>query len=221
MAMKIFVTGTNTDVGKTHVTRLLMEEAAKRGLRPAALKPIETGVKGESPADGALLLETMRRLNPETEDVTMETVVPCRFALAAAPYVAKEEAPIDWQAIAEAEKRLEARCDILFIEGAGGLMVPIEEGSFMIDLPSRLKAHTLLVSPSRLGSINDTLLSIEALKARDIPFDLAINLYEEAESFERVTRPFYTKAGIGHALLPMEIGPLLDRLMRSSSSPSP
>jgi dethiobiotin synthetase len=61
----------------------------------------------------------------------------------------------------------------------------------MIDLAKALEAKVLLVTPSRLGCINDTLLSMEALKTRDIPFEWCVNLYEDAESFPKVTQPFY------------------------------
>ncbi len=61
----------------------------------------------------------------------------------------------------------------------------------MIDLAKVLESKVLLVTPSRLGCINDTLLSMEALKAREIPFEWCVNLYEDKESFSKVTQPFY------------------------------
>jgi len=82
-------------------------------------------------------------------------------------------------------------CDILIIEGAGGLMVPITKDFMMIDLIKRLNTQTLLITPSRLGCINDTLLSIEALKSRDIEFDWCVNLFEDIDSFDIVTKPYY------------------------------
>ncbi|WP_457592184.1 dethiobiotin synthase [Hydrogenimonas sp.] len=202
MAIRIFVTATNTDVGKTYTTLGLMEEAARQGLRPAALKPIETGVKEGVPADGSALLTAMQRLNPAASALGLEDVVPIRFELPAAPYVAKGEAPLTLEPVYTAIEKIEPLCDILFIEGAGGLLVPIEKGLYMIDLPARIGAHTLLIAPSSLGSINDSLLSMEALKARSIPFDFLINLYKDAQRFATVTRPFYEKEEIAFALLP-------------------
>jgi dethiobiotin synthetase len=61
----------------------------------------------------------------------------------------------------------------------------------MIDLIAELNIKTLLVTPSRLGCINDTLLSMEALKAREINFNWCVNLYEDKEEFEKVTQPYY------------------------------
>ncbi len=63
----------------------------------------------------------------------------------------------------------------------------------MIDLIQELETKTLLVTPSKLGSINDTLLSIEALKNRNIMFDWCINMFEDKEEFNKVTQPFYDK----------------------------
>lgn len=84
-------------------------------------------------------------------------------------------------------------CDVLVIEGAGGLMVPLEEDLFIIDLIKHFQAQAILITPSKLGCINDTLLSIEALKSRNIDFDFYINLYEDKDSFHKVSKPFLEK----------------------------
>jgi len=213
MAIKIFVTATNTNIGKTYTTVALMKEAAKQGLSPAAFKPIETGVLNGKPADGTILLKTMHQLNPSTHELTINDIVPLQFKLPAAPYVAKGDKTISFDLIKEKVQKIEKLCDILFIEGAGGLLVPIEDDLFMIDLPAIFKVDkTLLISPSRLGSINDTLLSMEALKRREINFDLAINLYEDRESFEEVTLPYYKKAGVSYYLLPRDLSKLISNI---------
>jgi len=210
MMIKIFITATNTNIGKTHSTIALMKEAAKQGLRPAAFKPIETGVSGGKPADGTTLLKTMQELNPSTTELTIDDIVPIQFELPAAPYVAKGNKIISFDLIKKKLQKIEKTCDILFIEGAGGLLVPIEDDLFMIDLPAIFKVdRTLLISPSRLGSINDTLLSMEALKRREIDFDLAINLYEDRESFEKVTLPYYKKTVVNHYLFPQDLSKLI------------
>ncbi len=215
MAKKIFVTATNTSVGKTYTTLLLMKEASKLGLKPAAFKPMETGVTNGIPSDGTLLFEATRNLNTSASCLEVEDVVPVTYGLPAAPYVAKGDKHVDISFIGKSMRRVEEVCDILFIEGAGGVMVPVEEGLFMIDFPKIFDAHTLLVSPSKLGSINDTLLSMEALKNRGLHFSLAINLFEEAESFEIVTRPYYLETGIEHFLLPTESQELLKSLLKT------
>jgi len=207
--MKIFVTATNTNIGKTYTTIALMKEAAKQGLYPGAFKPIETGVLDGKPADGMALFKTMQELNPLSHKLAINDVVPVQFELPAAPYVAKKDTTIPIDLIQKKLRKIEKICDILFIEGAGGLLVPIEDDLFMIDLITIFKVDkTLLISPSRLGSINDTLLSIEALKKREVDFDLSINLYEDRESFKDITLPYYKKAKINHYLLPQDIDKL-------------
>jgi len=121
---------------------------------------------------------------------------------------------LHWDKIFRSLELIEPLCDTLFIEGAGGVLVPIDENYFMADLPKLFGAHTVLVSGSRLGSINDTLLSAEALSRRGIRFDLVINLFEERESFETVTLPYYEKAGIEHYLLPRDLDPLAESLSK-------
>ena len=69
-------------------------------------------------------------------------------------------------------------------------MVPIKKDFFMIDFIKELGAKTFLITPSKLGCINDTLLSIEALKNKQIDFDFFINLYEDKDSFEEISKPF-------------------------------
>ncbi len=219
MAIKIFVTATNTDVGKTYTTLRLMEEAARQGMAPAALKPIETGVRNKIPADGSALLEATRRLNPAASELTIDDVVPIRFKLPAAPYVAKGEQTITLLPVFAAIEKVEPLCDILFIEGAGGLMVPIEDGLFMIDLPKQFKAHTILVAPSSLGSINDSLLSMEALRSRGLPFDFIINRFKDSDSFGRITLPFYRKEQIPLLLLPDNLSQAVKKLSILSCEP--
>ncbi|MEA2017457.1 MAG: dethiobiotin synthase, partial [Campylobacterota bacterium] len=81
------------------------------------------------------------------------------------------------------------------VEGAGGLMVPIEKDYFMIDLilefQKKLNSKTILISPSNLGSINDTLLSQEMLKNYNINYQWYINLYKDKDGFKTITLPFY------------------------------
>ncbi len=188
--MQLFITATDTGVGKTHTTLQLLQIAHNFGYKVAAIKPIETGVMS-SPADGSKLLRKSQDLNPNLSDITIDDIVPYQFKLPAAPFVAKKSAIIDIGYIKEKIAILQSRCDILFIEGAGGLMVPIEKDYFMIDLIKDLDAPTLLVTPSKLGCINQTLLSMEALQKRDLPFWWYVNLYEDRDEYFKITHPFY------------------------------
>ncbi len=190
MAKRVFVTATNTGIGKTYATLRLINESARKKLLPGVLKPIETGVVN-IPQDGKALFQECKKYNKNFEKFRLEDIVPYRYSLPAAPYVAKKEESINIDKIFQALSKIEKECDLLFIEGAGGVMVPIEKDYYMIDLIRDLKAAVLLVTPSRLGSINDTLLSMEALRRRGIEFEWCVNLYEDKESFFEITYPFY------------------------------
>lgn len=185
----IFVTGTNTNVGKTYACGKFLEDYAKQGLKVGYFKPIETGVTTD-PEDGSLLLNLAKKLNEQFE-VTLNDVVPYQFELPASPFVAKKDTKIDVALIKQKMNYLLEFCDILIIEGAGGLMVPIYKDYFMIDLIKELNAKAILIAPSHLGSINQTLLSMNALKNHQIEFDWYINLQKEKETFKEITLPFY------------------------------
>ena len=184
----LFITATNTDVGKTYASEKFLKYFAKAGLKVGYFKPFETGVV-DFPLDGNKMLELVKKLNPSF-NVTINDVVPYQFKLPAAPYVAKENTIIDIEFLKEKKKYLKQFCDLLIVEGAGGLMVPIEKDLFIIDLIKEFDCEAILITPSKLGCINDTLLSINALKAKNIDFEFYINLYQDINSFEKVSKPF-------------------------------
>ncbi|TLT05850.1 dethiobiotin synthase [Aliarcobacter thereius] len=186
----IFVTATNTDVGKTYACEKLLNFFAKEGLKVGYFKPIETGVQNNYPLDGSKMLNLAKKLNKDFEHISIDDCVPYQFTLPASPYVAKENSKIDIEFLKEKKEYLQKFCDVLIVEGAGGLMVPIEKDFFMIDLIKEFDCKTFLITPSKLGSINDTLLSIEALKNRKIDFEFFINLYLDIDSFDKVSKPF-------------------------------
>ena len=188
MKKNLFVSATNTNIGKTFACGKLLKHYAKEGFKVGYFKPFETGVI-DFPEDGKKMLELTKKLNPSF-NVTINDVVPYQFKLPAAPYVAKGNTIIDIELLKKKKKYLEQFCDVLIIEGAGGLMVPIEKDLFIIDLITEFQCKAILITPSKLGCINDTLLSIEALKSRDIDFDFFINLYEDKEDFKKVSEPF-------------------------------
>ena len=189
MKKKVFITATNTNIGKTFTTLKLLNECKKVSLKPGVFKPIETGV-AQFPQDGSKLLKKCQEFNKHFRKFMIEDIVPYRFSLPAAPYVAKDrEISIDF--LVEQANKLQKECDILFIEGAGGLMVPIKKDLFMIDLIKIFRSFALLVTPSYLGCINETLLSINTLKQKEIDYTWCINLYKDKENFLKTTYPFY------------------------------
>ena len=184
----IFITATNTDVGKTYACEKFLKYFAKTGLKVGYFKQCETGVI-DSQLDGMKVLNLVKELNPSFEAEIFD-VVPYQFKLPVAPYVAKENTIIDINYLKEKKAFLQNMCDVLIIEGAGGLMVPIEKDIFIIDLIKEFDSEAILITPSKLGCINDTLLSINALKSKNIDFEFYINLYQDADSFEKVSKPF-------------------------------
>ena len=194
MKTTYFVTATNTDVGKTRACEIFAKEIARLGKRVGYLKPCETGVIKE-PIDGRKMLDLVQELNKDfVVDIT--DVVPYQFELPAAPYVANvNNIDINTNVIIEKAKFLKQFCDVLIIEGAGGLMVPIKKDYFIadliVDLQNEFDMETRLITPSRLGSINDTLLSQNILETKGINYSWYINLYEDKDSFSEVTLPFY------------------------------
>jgi len=186
----LFITATGTNVGKTHTTLQLIETLAAKGYKVGVFKPIETGVTHTAP-DATILLKACQKVNKDFKGLQVSDITAYTFALPAAPFCADIDKIIDLQHILDTHKTLSKRCDILLIEGAGGLMVPITKEYMMINLIQDLHAKTLLVTPSRLGCINETILSIMALKSFDIDFDWCVNVYEDVEYFETVTKPYY------------------------------
>jgi len=186
----LFITATGTNVGKTHTTLKLIEALADRGYSIGVFKPIETGVTSTAP-DATILLEACRKVNTHFENLTPQDITAYTFELPAAPFCADIDKTVNLQHIMDKHEELSKLCDILLIEGAGGLMVPITKEYMMINLIKELNAKTLLVTPSRLGCINDTLLSILALRTFDVDFDWCVNLYEDKENFAQATKPYY------------------------------
>jgi len=187
---RLFITATNTDIGKTYTTLQLLDALTAMGYRVGVYKPIETGVNG-LPADGSLLLKHAQNLNPELKALRVNDIVPLSFALPSAPYVANKGGKIDFSQFDSPLEKIEKLCDIVLIEGAGGLMVPLDETSMMIDLAKYFNATVLLVTHCRLGCINDTLLSLNALKQFNIPYEFGFNCRAEDKNFMQTSLPYF------------------------------
>lgn len=164
-AVGVFVTGTDTGVGKTVVSRALIAAFRKAGRAVAALKPIETGVGPDGPLDAVALRDAAGLTHP------LATVCPQQFALPAAPDAAAraEGREVDLEAIDAAYRELAGGRDLVVVEGAGGLLVPIREGWTMAELARRLDLPLLIVARTRLGTINHTALTLEVAASRKLP----------------------------------------------------
>jgi len=160
----LFVTGTDTGVGKTRVACALLRSLRDQDVRVAAMKPVETGVGEAGPLDAMALREAAGAEAP------LSDVCPQHFGLPAAPNVAAraEGRRVDLQRIDAAYARLCASHDLVVVEGAGGLRVPLDDDFDMAALAKRLRVPVLLVARASLGTLNHTLLSLEALDREEI-----------------------------------------------------
>ena len=207
----IFVTGTDTHVGKTVISAAIATALDQRGLRVGVMKPIETGcrprkldnnehtampgVPGSADAAAVHALSALHdiagpppssvaeppeRLDPSDAlhlmklanfNAPLDQVNPYRFSPPVAASVAARAASItiDVDAILAQMKRLARQCDFLIVEGLGGPLVPVSSESLVIDLIERSGLPTLIVGRSSLGTINHTLLTVEAFRRRSLP----------------------------------------------------
>ena len=195
MKKRIFITATNTDIGKTYTTKLIIKQLASRGIRVGVIKPIETGVVDGKVLDGEELLACVRECNSAFEDLKVEDIVPIQYKLPAAPFVSSSNTPLDFNKLNAAVEKLEQLCDVLIIEGAGGLYVPIDGNTMIIDLIKYFNASALLVTHCSLGCINDTLLSSKALLDKKIPHAIAFNCRAKDNGFQEISAPYFETIG--------------------------
>lgn len=160
------VTGTDTGVGKTAVTTALLRRAREAGLDVGAMKPFESGCARGS--DGELVPEDALSLwwaAGETDP--LELVCPYRFEAPVAPGIAASESgkDIDWPRVVDIHRELLSRHrDGVIVEGAGGLLVPLDShGLTTIDLARALDLPVLVVARNALGTLNHTALTVESI----------------------------------------------------------
>lgn len=163
----IFVSGIDTDAGKTYCTAWLALELEKRGLTVVTQKFVQTGNEGMSED----IIAHRRIMGRELLDVDIDhTTAPVIFSYPASAQLAAriDGRDIDPGIIDESTAKLKARFDTVLVEGAGGLMVPLTDTFLTIDYIASRQLPVALVTNGVLGSINHTILSIEALRSRSI-----------------------------------------------------
>lgn len=165
----VFVTGTGTGIGKTVVCGLLAGFLRARGMRVTTQKWVETGV-----ADGPSDIDVHRRLMGApgfAAEPPLADRCPYRFSLPASPHLAAalEKRRVDPAVIEAAYRRLAETHDVVLVEGAGGILVPLSEELLTGDLVARIGLPVLVVAENRLGCVNDVLLTVEAVRRRGIP----------------------------------------------------
>jgi dethiobiotin synthetase len=160
----LFVTATDTGVGKTEVACALIAEARARGLDAVGMKPAQSGVVPGEASDAERLREASGAVEP------LDAVCPYAFAAPLAPAVAArvEGKEVSFARILAVARALAERHAAVVVEGAGGLLVPLTERETFADLAVALALPVLVVARAGLGTVNHTALTVEALRRRGL-----------------------------------------------------
>lgn len=165
-----FVTGTDTSVGKTTVTVRLMQQLVAQGLTVIGMKPVASGCEWR---DGRWQNDDVLQLTAASNvSAPPELINPYCFEPPIAPHIAAAQAgvEIDFNVIQTAYTQLATMADVVIVEGAGGLLVPLNASQTIADLIQALNLPALLVVGMRLGCINHALLTAQVFKQRNIDF---------------------------------------------------
>lgn len=169
MSKVIFITGTDTGVGKTVFTALLLHHLRSEGVRALAMKPFCSGGR-----EDAELLHSL-----QGNEVTLDDVNPFYYSAPLAPWVAVQYENcgkhVSLKMVLKKISEQKKRCDVLLIEGSGGVLVPLGPGYTVLDLIAALNCEVFVVAKNKLGTINHTLLTVSALQTAGIE-RLAITL---------------------------------------------
>jgi len=155
MKQTLFITGTDTGVGKTVLTAGLTRHLRERGVQAAALKPVCSGGRGDARGLRAAMKGAL----------ALDEINPWHFRAAIAPLLAAraENRRVKLSQVLAHARTMQKRFDVLLIEGAGGLLSPLGEQFDSLDLIKALRATPIIVAPNRLGVINHVLLTLAAL----------------------------------------------------------
>lgn len=175
-----FVAGTDTGVGKTLVASGLARLLANRGVRVGVMKPVASG--GIPSEDGKLLQKAAR-----LPDSAYPEIVPVHYRQPLAPYVAAwEEGKVPLPKIEKTFRSVRKKYDCLIVEGIGGVLVPIATGFLAVDWAVKWRLPALVVARAGLGTINHTLLTLEALRRRKVGvLGVVVNGYKGKELSEK------------------------------------
>ncbi|OTG87664.1 dethiobiotin synthase [Acinetobacter sp. ANC 4558] len=180
-AQVFFVSGIDTGIGKTYATGYLAKLWNAQGYRTITQKLVQTGnIDISEDIEKHRQIMQIDFLEEDHQKITMPEI----FSYPASPHLATkiDGREIDFNKIEKATQKLQEKYQMVLLEGAGGLMVPLTDHILTIDYLAQKKFPLILVSSGRLGSINHTLLSLEVLKARKIElYALAYNLNDESK----------------------------------------
>ncbi|HUO58175.1 MAG TPA: dethiobiotin synthase [bacterium] len=176
----MFVAGTDTGVGKSLIAAGLARMLSNRGVRVGVMKPVASG--GVPSKDGKLLQKAAR-----LADSAYPEIVPVHYRQPLAPYTASwTEGGVPLQKIEKAFQKAKKKYDYIIVEGIGGVLVPITKDFWVIDWMVKWKLPALVVARAGLGTLNHTLLTIEALQKRKIKIlGVVVNGYKGKELSEK------------------------------------
>lgn len=169
MKQSYFIIGTDTNVGKTYIASLLIQQFVAAGYQTVGMKPIASGCAFD--AKGELINDDVQALNVASNvSAPLNLINPYHFSPAIAPHIAAELAGISMQIelIQQAYAQLTELADVVIVEGAGGFFVPINATQTLADVAVQLQIPIILVIGIKLGCINHALLTIEAIQARGL-----------------------------------------------------
>ena len=203
--MNFFITGTDTDVGKTYVTRLMIASLRAEGTDAVGFKPVSCGDR----EDATILAEASGNL-------PIDEINPVHFNSALAPHVAAllENTSIDPAQLVSSFLTFSEKHGTVLVEGAGGWEVPITENYFISDLAKDLNLPVILVAANRLGALNHILLTLAAIKAKGLTC-VGIILSQLGDEMDT---PMITNKGILESLTDV---PLLDHIIHGQDFLSP
>lgn len=189
-----FISGIDTDAGKSFATGFIARELSLSGFTVMTQKFIQTGGVGERGVSIDIdIHRQIMGIDLRDEDLSGESC-PVIFSYPASPHLSKEidNREIDFDAIKRSTASLSSKYDVLLIEGAGGLFVPLSSDYFTIDYIKESGLPLILVTSGKLGSINHTILSLESCASRNIPIAaIAYNhFFDDDEIISRDTHKF-------------------------------
>jgi dethiobiotin synthetase len=163
--MTYFVTGTDTNVGKTLISCALLYGFAAQGKRVIGMKPVAAGCNADGQNEDVLYLRAAGNVAVDYRQIN-----PYSFLPVIAPHIAAQRAGviIDCSVVAKSYQVLAARADVVVVEGAGGLLVPLNMQQDSADLVKELGLPVILVVGMRLGCLNHALLTVEVITARGL-----------------------------------------------------
>jgi dethiobiotin synthetase len=198
-----FITGTDTGVGKTVLTSLLVRHLRERGVRALAVKPFCSGGR-----EDARLLRAA-----QADEVSLDAINPWHFRAPLTPLLAarREQRKVRQAEALQFLRSAATQCETLLIEGAGGLLSPLGEGFDARDLIVDLKARPIIVCPNRLGAVNQVRLVLAALPPRVVKVSRIVLMQTAGNSLATRTNPSLLK----ELLKGQEVGviPLISRRM--------